>query len=81
MHESDVDNNKFTWNDYIVIKNDAPHQFHPGEIGVICGMSKIESDETARKYHSSVGSWTYTVEFGDGSDTQIAECYLERYQD
>jgi hypothetical protein len=80
MHENNVDNNKFTWNDFIVIKNDAPNQFHPGEIGVICGISKIESDEMAKKYHSSVGSWIYTIEFNNGSDIQVAESFLEIFK-
>jgi hypothetical protein len=81
MHENKEDNNKFTWNDYVVIKKDTPKQFHPGEIGVICGMSKIESAEMAKKYHSSLGCWIYTVEFNNGSDVQVAESFLEKLKD
>jgi len=72
---------KYTWNDYVYIKNNAPELFHPGEIGVICGMSKIKFEETAKKYHSKIGDWIYTIEFGDGSDIQVPEIYLEKYQD
>lgn len=72
---------KYTWNDYVSIKKNSPNLFHPGEIGVICGMSKIKFEETAKKYHSKIDDWIYTVEFGDGSDIQVPECYLEPYSD
>lgn len=71
---------KYTWNDLVMIKKGAPVQFHPGEIGVICGMSKIKFEDVAKKYHSALGNWVYTVEFGDGSDIQVPEIYLEKYQ-
>lgn len=69
---------KYTWNDSVIIKKDAPEVFHPGEAGVICGMSKIKFEEIANKYHSKIGGWIYTVEFRNGSDIQIAEHYLEK---
>jgi len=68
----------YSWNDPVIIKKLAPKQFYPGEIGIICGMSKIEFEEIAKKYYSKVGDWTYTLEFENGTDIQIAGCYLEK---
>lgn len=70
---------KYTWNDLVIIKKEAPAKFHPGEIGVVCGMSKIQFEEVANKYGSQVGDWICTVEFGDGSDMQVPKNYLEPY--
>lgn len=68
---------EYTWNDSVAIKKEAPGQFHPGKIGVVCGMSEIKFEEIAKKYHSKLGDWIYTVEFEDGSDIQVAGCFLE----
>lgn len=72
------ENNKFTWGDSIIIIKSAPDQFHPGEMASICGFHKIKSLETAAQFSCNVGEWIYTVEFGDGSDIQVAEHYLEK---
>ncbi len=79
--DPDMENaNIFTWNDLVMIKKGVPAQFHPGEVGVVCGMSKIHFEDVAKKYHSELGNWSYTVEFGDGSDIQVPEKYLEKFQ-
>ena len=44
-------------------------------------MSMIKFEEIAKKYHSKLGDWIYTIEFEDGSDIQIAGRFLEKYQD
>ena len=72
------ENNKFTWGDSIIIIKNAPDQFHPGEMASVCGFHKIKSLETAAQFSCNVGEWIYTVEFGDGSDMQVAEHYLEK---
>jgi hypothetical protein len=72
--------NKFTWGDPIVIAESAPTQFHPGEFASICGFYKITSEESAKEFQCNVGDWIYTVEFQDGSDIQIAEPYLVKYE-
>jgi ribosomal protein S4E len=41
---------------------------HIGEIGSVCAISGSES------------SRTYTVEFGDGSDSEIEEALLVKFQ-
>ena len=73
--------NKFTWGDSILIKKSAPDFLCPGEIASVCGFYQITSPEGAKYYQCKIGDWVYTVEFGDGSDIEIAECFLEKYVD
>ena len=73
--------NKYTWNDPVKIKDNSPTIFFPGEVGVVCGMGKIQNQELADKYFSQIDSWMYTVEFEDGSDATIPEEYLEKYEE
>ena len=73
--------NKYTWNDLVKIKENSPSIFFPGEVGVICGMGKIQNQELADKYFSQIGNWMYTVEFGNGSDLIVPEQYLEKYEE
>lgn len=80
MKNKENNESTYTWNDYVIIKNNAPKQYPSGKIGIVCGMSKIEFEEIADKYCSRLGDWIYTVEFEDGSDIQIAEIYLELYE-
>jgi hypothetical protein len=80
-NHDDTEECKYTWNDVVTIKKEVPVEFHPGEIGVICGMSQIKFEDVGKKYHSKLGNWIYTVEFSGGSDIQIPEIYLEKYQD
>jgi hypothetical protein len=72
---------EYTWNDFVVIKKEVSLELHPGKIAVVCGMSKIECEKTAKEYQSQLGDWVYTVEFGDGSDIQIAGCFLEKHEE
>jgi hypothetical protein len=69
--------NKFTWGDSVIIIKRALSHFHPGEGGTVCGFYQIVSEETAKEFYCKVGDWVYTVEFGDGSDIQVPECYLK----
>lgn len=73
--------NKFTWGDSIVIAKSAPTHLHPGEFASVCGFRKITAEESAKEFQCNLGDWIYTVEFSDGSDIQIAELYLEKYED
>ena len=70
---------EYTWNDWVYILKKAPQKFHPGEIGVVCGMSKIEYEEIAIEYNSKVRHWMYTVEFVNGSDVCVPGEYLKKY--
>lgn len=72
--------NKFTWGDPIVIAESAPTRFHPGEFASVCGFYKITSEESAKEFQCNTRDWIYIVEFSDGSDIQIAEPYLVKYE-
>ena len=74
----EIEDNKFTWNDVVMIKNNAPEYLHPGEIGSVCGMEKVKFKDVAEEYHVKVGDWVYTIEFDDGNDITIPEVYLEK---
>ena len=73
-----IEDNKFTWNEVVIVKNNAPEYLHPGEIASICGMEKIKFEDVAEEYHTKVGDWIYTIEFNDGGDITIPEIYLEK---
>lgn len=71
-------NNKFSYGDAVIIKQGAPSSLHPGEFGSICSLNQITSEREAQEFQCQVGEWVYTIEFGDGSDIQVAECYLDK---
>ncbi len=75
------EDNFFTWNDLIKVKKEAPICYCPKHAAVICGMEKIKTESLAKKYHSKLGEWLYTIEFEDGSSIEVPECYLEPYQE
>ena len=79
--KKEMEDNKFSWGDPVIIKNNAPSFFHPGEVASICGMTKITSSIGADQFLCSIGDWVYLVEFEDGSDIEIAECYLEKSEE
>jgi hypothetical protein len=80
FEEIDMEN-KFTLGDAIIVALHAPHRFFPGESASVSNFYKITSEEGAKEFQCNVGDWIYTVEFSDGSDLQIAEHYLEKYDD
>lgn len=73
-------NNKFDWGETAKVKDTAPSKFRPGEIVSVCGMTKIDSKFLVDKYDSSTDKWIYTIEYLGGTDIEIPECYLEKYQ-
>ncbi len=68
---------KFTYGDAVIIKHSAPLAMHPGEYGSVCSLDQIYSQQEAERYACEIGEWVYAIEFGNGSDTQIAERYLD----
>lgn len=74
----EADDSKFTWGDSVIIRKNSPAKFHPGEFASVCGFYKVHSKETAKEFECKIGDWVYTVEFGDGSDIQVPESYLDR---
>lgn len=69
---------KFDYGESIKISNEAPDKYHPSEIGFICGMIDIDSQEAAIAYNCIGSNWLYTVELLNGSSLQIPEKYLEK---
>ena len=69
---------KFDYGESIRISKEAPEKYHPSEIGFICGMIDIDSEEAALAYDCIGSDWLYTVELLNGSSLQIPEKYLEK---
>ena len=69
---------KFDYGESIKISNEAPKKYHPSELGFICGMIDIDSQEAAIAYNCIGSDWLYTVELLNGSSLQIPEKYLEK---
>lgn len=74
----EADDSKFTWGDSVIIRKNSPTKFHPGGFASVCGFHKVQSKETAKELECKIGDWVYTVEFGDGSDIQVPESYLDK---
>ena len=74
------DDNKFDWGETVKVKDKAPTAFRPGQIASICEKTKIKSKLLADKHNVNMGDWVYTIEYIGGSDTEIPECYLEKYE-
>ncbi len=68
--------NTFTWGDSIIISNDAPEIYRPGEYGAVVAMTLVSNEIRALKYNATIGTWTYLVEYIDGTDCEIPERYL-----
>jgi len=81
MKKNEKDDNKFTYNDLIIIKAEAPKIYFPEKLGVICGFTKIKTQKLVDKYKSEIGNWIYIVEFENGSSIEIPERYLEKYEE
>lgn len=69
---------KFDYGEAIRISIDAPEKYHPSEIGFVCGMIDIDSEECARAYNCIGSDWLYTIEFLDGNSLEIPEKYIEK---
>lgn len=69
---------KFDYGESIRISKETPEKYHPSEIGFICGMIDIDSEEAALAYDCIGSDWLYTVELLNGSSLQIPEKYLEK---
>ena len=73
--------NKFTWGDAVLIKQDSPKPYRPGEFASICGIDKVISQKEADQFLCKNGEWIYLIEYEDGSSIEIPELYLEKYKE
>ena len=69
---------KFDYGESIKISSEAPEKYYPSEVGFICGMIDIDSQEAAIAYDCVGSNWLYIVELLNGSSLQIPEKYLEK---
>ncbi|MGL5263779.1 MAG: immunity 53 family protein [Candidatus Rhabdochlamydia sp.] len=74
------ENHEYTWDDYVIVKEDAPKISCPGTTGTICDMWEIKREGTAKKYHSELGDWIYLVEFKHCTTIRVAGRFLEKHQ-
>lgn len=72
--------NKFSWGDIVVIIENAPLHFLPGEIVSICSMIEVPLEDVGKKPFFVKPGWLYTVEFGNGKSIEVPECYLKHYK-
>jgi hypothetical protein len=59
----------YYWGDTVRVATTAPANMRPGELGSVCGMEEVGNRRQ------------YTVEYSDGSSTEILEEWLERADD
>ncbi len=65
------------YNDLVKIKNNAPVEYKPDEIGVICFVNEIDCEYLSNKYSQSEGTFYYSVEFDNGEIIEIPERFLD----
>lgn len=70
--------NKFDYGESIKISETAPDKYHLKEVGFICGMIEIDSEEAEEAYDCKGSNWLYTVELLNGKSLQIPEKFLEK---
>jgi len=69
---------KFDYGESVKISSEAPEKYSPSEVGFICGIIHIDSQEAAIAYDYIGSNWLYSVELLHGSSLQIPEKYLEK---
>ena len=75
------ENHEYTWDDYVIVKEDAPKISYPGKTGTVCYMWEIKREETAKKYHTELGDWLYLIRRRYGTTIRVAGRFLEKYEE
>ena len=60
---------EITWGDTVLVLEDAPNDFRPGELGAVCGFHGSEQQTIS-----------YLVEFGDGVTIEIPPAFLSKVE-
>lgn len=68
---------KFNWGDSVRVLKGAPSIYRQFEVGSICGIRLIETEENSRQLQQPIGTVLYLVEGGDGESLEVPEQYLE----
>lgn len=58
----------FAWGDTVQIRQEAPSELHPGEIGSVCGISEVSGEGGL--------VLQYTIEFADGSSVEVPDRWV-----
>jgi hypothetical protein len=68
---------RFTYNDTVRVKPDAPSHLRPGELASVVAVNREEDrrGEFLRQYPKG---FVYTVEFDDGAAVQAHESLVEK---
>lgn len=78
-YKKNSNDHKFSWADTVVVKKDAPKQFHPNAIVSVCSLEQAKTPDDAKKYHCSLNEWLYKVEITAGNSFIVPERYLEPF--
>jgi len=62
---------EFECNENVVIADDAPAKFRPGELGWVISARTVENELQAKTLGYPVGTLLYLVEYMDGSDMKM----------
>lgn len=68
--------NKFTYNDIVKVDDLAPQDLKPGYRAWIVGISVV-TDRRGQFLEEFPHGVVYTIEYEDGTSTEIHECYLK----
>jgi hypothetical protein len=71
---------KYTWGDTVEIESNAPDKYKKFNLGEIVGYFIIEDEQNSNQFNLPIGTILYTIEFGDGTDIDIPEQYLKKYE-
>lgn len=66
------------WGDAVVVRSGARAEWRPGATAEVCGMRTVETPSVAAAFEVPLGSQLLLIEFGDGSDAEVPERWLER---
>ena len=65
------------WGDLVRVKATAPAAMRPGEIAEVVGLREVEDEHQSVEFGVPVGERICQIEFGDGSDMEIAAIWVE----
>lgn len=67
---------KITWGDAVSVLSSAPSEYRPSNVGSVCGIYDLDTEDKARKYGGELGVIMYLVEFPDGKAVEIPDKFL-----
>lgn len=73
-----MNNSKFTWGEYVLIKQLPANESLIGVSAVICGISKVETEHMSKLHGLPIGGFLYTVEIDNGESYLLPEDFLEK---